>query len=195
MQNAKKNMIAISKYVLIVGYKNNIISLKNIIKIILYIISFILFTISIISMLRYHFENQIIEIVGDEANYYLKEDNMSELLPQILKIHRLEDYDVKYGSTDFGEKAYYFNNLKIWSMSFCIAFIWCGIWLKNKKFKIIGKIIKYIAIVVFIIFQLLPIGYDIYVINSTDEESNYNVIDYDDNYNNKEIENTIIPIE
>lgn len=61
---------------------------------------------------------------------------MSELLPQILKIHRLEDCDVKYGSAEFGEKAYYFNNLKIWSMSFCITFIWLGIWLKHKKQKL-----------------------------------------------------------
>ena len=65
----------------------------------------------------------------------------------------------KYGSKEYGITAYNLNNFRIWSISICIAFIWLGIYLQHKNMKL-GKIIKYIAIVVFVICQLIPLGFD-----------------------------------
>lgn len=137
------------------GYKNKI---KQIINIILYGISTLLLITSILSMLRYHYENEIVKDISKYFDY----GNMSEVIPQALEVSRTEKYIEQYGSKEFGIKAYNFNNFRIWSMSFCILIIWLGIYLQHKNIKF-GKWIKYIAIAVFIICQLLPLIYTIYL--------------------------------
>lgn len=109
-------------------------------------------------MLRYHYENETIKDISKYFNY----GNMSETVYQALEVSRTETYIEQYGSKELGIKAYNLNNFKIWSMSFCIAFIWLGIYLQHKNIKF-GKWVKYIAIVVFIICQLLPLIYTIYL--------------------------------
>ena len=109
-------------------------------------------------MLRYHYENETVKNISGYFDY----GNMSEVVPQALEVSRTEKYIEQYGSKEFGIKAYNLNNFKIWSMSFCIAFIWFGIYLQHKNIKY-GRWIKYIAIVVFILCQLLPLIYTIYL--------------------------------
>lgn len=137
------------------GYKNRV---KQIINIILYSISTLLLITSILSMLRYHYENETVKNISGYFDY----GNMSEVVPQALEVSRTEKYIQQYGSKEFGIKAYNINNFRIWSMSFCIAFMWFGIYLQNKNIKY-GRWIKYIAIVVFILCQLLPLIYTIYL--------------------------------
>lgn len=109
-------------------------------------------------MLRYHYENETVKNISGYFDY----GNMSEVVPQALEVSRTEKYIQQYGSKEFGIKAYNINNFRIWSMSFCIAFMWFGIYLQNKNIKY-GRWIKYIAIVVFILCQLLPLIYTIYL--------------------------------
>lgn len=146
------------------GYKNRV---KQIINIILYSISTLLLITSILSMLRYHYENETVKNISGYFDY----GNMSEVVPKALEVSRTEDYITQYGSKEFGIKAYNLNNFKIWSMSFCIVFIWLGIYLQNKNIKF-GKWIKYIAIVIFIICQLVPLGFALSVRNKSIEDTN-----------------------
>ncbi len=118
--------------------------------------------------MKYHIENETVKSLSRYFN-----NGMSEVLPQALEINRTDNYIEKYGSKEYGVKAYNINNFKIWSMSFCILFVWIGIYLQHKNIKF-GKWIKYFAIMVFIIFQLLPFGYAIYVKNA-DVKYNTNV--------------------
>lgn len=146
------------------GYKNRV---KQIINIILYSISTLLLITSILSMLRYHYENETVKNISGYFDY----GNMSEVVPQALEVSRTEDYITQYGSKDFGIKAYNLNNFRVWSMSFCIVFIWFGIYLQHKNIKF-GRWIKYIAIVVFIICQLVPLGFALSVRNKSIEDTN-----------------------
>lgn len=137
------------------GYTNR---KRQIINIVLYSISTLLLIVSILSMLKYHYENETVNSISKYFDY----ENMSEVVPQALEVSRTEKYIEQYGSKEFGIKAYNLNNFRIWSMSFCILIIWFGIYLQHKNIKF-GKWIKYIAIVVFIICQLLPLIYTIYL--------------------------------
>ncbi len=137
------------------GYVNR---KRQIINIILYGISILLLIISILSMLRYHYENKAVNSISKYFDY----DNMAEVIPQALEVSRTEKYIEQYGSKELGIKAYNLNNFRIWSMSFCILVIWLGIYLLHKNIKF-GKWIKYVAIAVFVICQLLPPLYTIYL--------------------------------
>lgn len=137
------------------GYKNKV---KQIINIILYSISTLLLITSILSILRYNYENKTVNSISKYFDY----GNMAEVIPQALEASRTEKYIEQYGSKEFGVKAYNLNNFRIWSMSFCILIIWLGIYLQHKNIKF-GKWIKYIAIAIFIICQLLLLIYTIYL--------------------------------
>lgn len=148
------------------GYVNKI---KKFLNIIFYIISAILLLISLLSILENIYANKCIKEIQE---YLIEEDfeDLSNTLGLIANDYKIQEYIEKYGSKEYGEKAYNLNNLRMWSMSFCIVTIWLGIYLKKKNIKI-GNIIKYIAIVVFIVFQLLPFGYAIYVRNIKVEDN------------------------
>ena len=118
--------------------------------------------------MKYHIEN---ETVKSLSIYF--DNGMSEVLPQALEINRTDNYIEKYGSKEYGVKAYNINNFKIWSMSFCILFVWIGIYLQHKNIKF-GKWIKYLAITIFIICQLIPFGYAMYV-KYADVKDNTNI--------------------
>ena len=148
------------------GYVNKI---KKFFNIIFYIISTILLLISLLSVLENIYANKCIK---EMQEYIVKEDleNLSSTFELVAKNYKIQNYYEMYGSKEYGEKAYNLNNLRMWSMSFCIVTIWFGIYLKKKNIKI-GNIIKYIAIVVFIVFQLLHFGYVIYVRNIKVEDN------------------------
>lgn len=134
---------------------------RRTLQIVFYIITIFLFTISILSLLKYiyinNFLNGLNKFVTDKVN-----EEFANNIDTITEAYQLGNYPEQYGSKEFGIKAYNLNNFRIWSMSFCIVFIWLGIYLQNKNIKF-GKWIKYIAIVVFIICQLLPPMYTIYL--------------------------------
>lgn len=140
------------------GYVNK---KRKALQIIFYIITIVLFTISILSLLKHiyinNFLNGLNKFVIDTVD-----EKFADNINTITEAYQLGNYPEKYSSKEFGIKAYNLNNFRVWSMSFCIAFMWAGIYLQNKNIKF-GKWIKYIAIVVFIIFQLLPLIYTIYL--------------------------------
>ena len=166
-------------YVLIVGYGNKI---KKLVNIIFFCISIALVTISLYKCLEIHFTNKVISNVQEDLNgvEYGSFGDLGEIFKKSVNHNELEKYSEKYGSIEYGKQAYSLNNLRICSMSFCIFALWLGIAVKKKNLKL-GNFIKYISIVVFIMFQLIPLGYDIYVkySDSTNEENSYNVTDYE----------------
>lgn len=138
------------------GYENKN---KKIINIILYVISAILVIISLLSILENVFINKFTSGLQD----YLIEAEVEELsntLGYVAEAYKTDGYIEKYGSKTYGEIAYNLSNIRTFSMCFCILFIWIGVYLKNKNIKF-SNVIKYIAIAVFIIFQLIPFVYDI----------------------------------
>lgn len=112
-------------------------------------------------MLRNVYTNKAFNEMEDFFENHIS-DNYSQAFDVGRNFEEREKYIESYGSEEYGIRAYNLNNFRIWSMSFCIVFIWLGIYLQHKNIKL-GKWIKYIAIVVFIICQLLPLGYTIYV--------------------------------
>lgn len=72
----------------------------------------------------------------------------------------MQEYYTMYGDEKAGTIAYYLNKMRFWSMSVCILGIWGGMFLKNKNIKC-GKWIKYIFVILFVLFQVLPLFYAI----------------------------------
>lgn len=140
------------------GYTNR---KKQIVNIILYSLSIILFIISVCRCLELFYTNKITNEITETLKQYdlVQESNAVETIVDYLKT---QDLIVSYGSKTYSIVAYNIKNISICSISLCMIFIWFGIWLKNKNIKF-GNILKYIAIVIFIIFQLLPLGFAICV--------------------------------
>ena len=137
------------------GYTNNKI---KVIKIIFYLVTIILFIFSICSFLKYIYINNFINGLNEFATDEV-DKQFATNIQTVAEAYQTIDYMEKYGSKEYGITAYNLNNFRIWSISICIAFIWLGIYLQHKNIKL-GKILKYIAIVVFVICQLIPLGFD-----------------------------------
>lgn len=137
------------------GYANN---KRKAIKIIFYLITIILFIFSICSFLKYIYINNFINGLNEFATDEV-DKQFATNIQTVTEAYQTIDYMEKYGSKEYGITAYNLNNFRIWSISICIAFIWLGIYLQHKNIKL-GKILKYIAIVVFVICQLIPLGFD-----------------------------------
>lgn len=149
------------------GYVNK---KRKILQIIFYVVTIVLFTISILSLLKHiyinNFLNGLNKFVIDTVD-----EKFADNINTITEAYQLGNYPEKYSSKEFGIKAYNLNNFRVWSMSFCIVFIWFGIYLQHKNIKF-GRWIKYIAIVVFIICQLVPLGFALSVRNKSIEDTN-----------------------
>lgn len=134
---------------------------QRVLKVILYAIAICLLIISVKSLLRHiyitNFLSDLNEFVIDTVD-----EQFANNINKATEGYQLGDYVEKYGSKTYGELAYTFDNIRIWSMSFCILLAFGGIYLKKKNAKI-GNIIKYIGIALFIIFQLLPLGFNIWL--------------------------------
>ena len=142
------------------GYSNKI---RKTINTILYIIGIILVLISVKTILKNIHINKFV----NDVNGYLIDAEQEELVTTFKYVFEdvtIGDYQEKYGSAEIGKVAYKLDNIRTCSMCFCIFFIWIGEYLKNKNIKM-GNIIKYVAIVVFILFQLIPFFYAIGVQN------------------------------